>query len=206
MQKRINSLLKVFCCGSMKDANKGSSSDQPLVLSTSVSGSQDTVFEATKGNNLSENDKNNAWLSQRNWHEKQRGLRHSAPSISHQDLTKNAEDYVAIDGATIENKRVPSCPESSAGSPPVPDRSLKPKINSSTHTPNSPISPPGTTGSNYSSTGNEDKFFPDYPVIAKKPSSVSSSDKPTTCAYVQVDEIATRAFELSQKQLPGSTG
>jgi len=85
-------------------------------------------------------------------------------------LTRNTEDYVAIDGAAIESKRAPSCPESSAGSPPVPDRSLKPKINSSTHTPNSPISPPGTTGSNYSSTGNEDKFFPDYPVIAKNPS------------------------------------
>jgi hypothetical protein len=87
-------------------------------------------------------------------------------------LTKKNEDYVAVDGAAADqnNKRAPSCPESSAGSPPVPDRALKPKINSSTHTPNSPISPPGTTGSNYSSTGNEDKFFPDYPVIAKNPS------------------------------------
>jgi hypothetical protein len=81
MQRRINNLLKVFCCGSISaaDAAKGSSSDQPLVLSASVSGSQDTVFEASsKGQNLSERDKNSAWLSRKNWHEKQRGLRHSA--------------------------------------------------------------------------------------------------------------------------------
>ena len=79
MHRRINNVLKkVFCCGAMPDAAKGSSSDQPLVLSASVSGSQDTVFEAAKGNNLSERDKNSAWLSQKNWHEKQRGFRHSA--------------------------------------------------------------------------------------------------------------------------------
>ena len=33
---------------------------------------------------------------------------------------------------------------------------------------------------------------------------MSSSEKPATCAYVAVDEIATRAFELSQKQASGA--
>lgn len=81
MQKRINGLLKVFCCGSMREAKKGSSSEQPLVLSTSVSGSQDTVFETCENKtNLSDKDKNSAWLSQKKWHEVQRGLRQTVES------------------------------------------------------------------------------------------------------------------------------
>ncbi|CAG5096022.1 Oidioi.mRNA.OKI2018_I69.XSR.g14443.t1.cds [Oikopleura dioica] len=203
MQKRINGLLKVFCCGSMREAKKGSSSEQPLVLSTSVSGSQDTVFETSENKtNLSDKDKNSAWLSQKKWHEVQRGLRQT-PSISHQDLTTNGDDYVAVDRVE-ENQRAPSCPERYANSPPVPDRSLKPKINSSTHTPNSPISPPGTTGSQCSPNGN-DKFFPDYPLIINKPFSVNNtSDQPTTCAYVKVNGEATSDLHRSQKQSRGS--